>query len=236
MYKFVLPFLLASFLCVYVSNVAALEKVPLDEVQLNKFIEDTQRQMPATGQNHVALVWWVPLEYWISVVERDLDISDAQRETIFLSLKNISLLAAVQADLSESGELEFYSKETIQEDLVVKFRDSVADNKVITPIKNLDPNLSSLLNQIAPLLGAAMGNLGNNFHFFVFDDFEDGNRIMDPYEEGVLSIDLKSNTDFEMNTEIEMPLNSLYFPRMCPNGKEAHVSWKYCPWSGKEPK
>jgi len=235
MYRYFLTILLVIFFSLSATTLAALEKVPMDEIQLNKFIEDTQRQMPATGQNHVALVWWVPLEYWRSVVERDLDISDAQRETIFLSLKNISLLAAVQADLSESGELEFYSKKAIQEDLVVTYKNSVYDNKVMTPVSNLDPNLVNLLNQIAPLLGAAMGNLGNNFHFFVFDDISDGKRIMDPYEEGVLSINLKNNSDFEMNSEIEMPLNSLYFPRICPNGKEAHVSWKYCPWSGEEP-
>jgi hypothetical protein len=32
---------------------------------------------------------------------------------------------------------------------------------------------------------------------------------------------------------LETPLNSLFVPRTCPNGKPAHVSWKFCPWGGE---
>lgn len=235
MYKSLITGVLVIVTSVWITNLAASERVPLEDVQLNKFVEDTQRQMPATGQRHVALVWWVPFEYWKSVVERDLAISNAQKETIFLSLRNISLIAAVQADLSTSGESKFYSKKEIKKNLEVSFSNANYKDKVMTPIVKMDPNLNKLLNQIAPLLGAAMGNLGDNFHFFVFDDVLNGERVIDPYEEGLLSVGLKSSSDFSMSTNIEMPLNSLYFPRICPNGKEAHVSWKYCPWSGDEP-
>jgi len=223
-------------ICFFATELSALEQVPIEEVQLNKFVEDTQRKMPATGQRHVAQVWWVPLEYWRSVVGRDLAISDAQKETIFLSLRNISLLAAVQADLSTSGELEFYSKQEIEKNLAVTFSNADRKDKKLIPVNKLDPNLKTLLKQIAPLLRAAMGNLGDNFHFFVFDDVSDSGRTIDPYQQGLLSVDLKSKSEFAMNTEIEMPLDSLFYPRHCPNGKEAHVSWKFCPWSGEEPK
>jgi hypothetical protein len=43
-----------------------------------------------------------------------------------------------------------------------------------------------------------------------------------------------SNADAVHMAELELPLDSLFVPRLCPNGKPAHVSWDYCPWSGKK--
>ena len=61
---------------------------------------------------------------------------------------------------------------------------------------------------------------------------DDGKRILDPYQPGGLQVDLKRKNNQPLQAKIEFPLNSLYVPRRCPNGKPAHVSWKFCPWTG----
>jgi hypothetical protein len=80
-----------------------------------------------------------------------------------------------------------------------------------------------------------MGNLGKNFHFYVLSDKRNSShRLIDPYKKGLIEIQLMKNKDDLINAEIELPLNCLYVPRKCPNGKDAHISWSYCPWTGKK--
>ena len=57
--------------------------------------------------------------------------------------------------------------------------------------------------------------------------------MVDPYLQGLISVQIAKRNGDLMTADIEMPLNSLFVPRKCPNGKDAHISWKYCPWSGK---
>lgn len=79
-----------------------------------------------------------------------------------------------------------------------------------------------------------MGNLGSNMHFFVLADRNaNDERIIDPYEVNALRIGLKKSDGERLNVVLETPLNSLFVPRTCPNGKPAHVSWKFCPWGGE---
>ena len=219
----------------FVTSAFAVERMPIAEVSIDKILEDTQSQPPEAGDNHIALVWWVPLEYWQSIFARDDSISEVQKKALLESLGEISLLAIVQADITMLGAFEFYSKKEVENNLAVSFIDSTNKQEGMQPMQKLDSDLEILLGQIVPILGAAMGNMGNNFHFFVFNDLaESKQRLLDPYSKSTLKVQLKKKTGELMSTSVEMPLNSLFIPRVCPNGKEAHVSWKYCPWSGEK--
>ena len=92
-----------------------------------------------------------------------------------------------------------------------------------------------LIGSIAPALGATIGSLGDNLQFFVFNDQTlDRKRLMDPGLPGGLIVELTGKEGRSLQAEFEFPLNSLYVPRKCPNGKPAHISWRYCPWTGKK--
>jgi hypothetical protein len=79
-----------------------------------------------------------------------------------------------------------------------------------------------------------MGKFGNKVHFYVLNDRSKSLlRLLDPYRKGLISVQLANRNDDQITADIEMPLNALFVPRQCPNGKDAHISWKYCPWSGK---
>lgn len=92
-----------------------------------------------------------------------------------------------------------------------------------------------MLEMIKPVLGSAAGNLGLNMHFFVLDDNNtEKRRKMDPYQFGELNFQIGERNGELMKATLSLPLNSLYLPRKCPNGKDAHVTWEYCPWTGEK--
>ncbi len=97
-----------------------------------------------------------------------------------------------------------------------------------------DPDMQLLLDMMKPMLAQAMGNLGENFYFFPLPAFDnEDNRVLSPYENGKLRVTLQRGEETVV-LEIELPIDALFVPRICPNGKPAHVSWVYCPWSGEK--
>jgi hypothetical protein len=78
-----------------------------------------------------------------------------------------------------------------------------------------------------------MGRLGENLNFFVYEDQNKDGRVISPYSPGALKVTLAHKDGAALDPFVfELPLDSLYVPRHCPNGKPAHVSWVVCPWDG----
>ncbi len=216
------------------SFVNAAQKKPIAEIVTDDLTDETQVTAQGAGDNHVALAWWLPNEFWESLLARDSSTSDVDKKALLNSLSGVSLLAVVQANISNFGAFDFYSKEEIEKNMQVSFTDSKKLTRKLTPMQSVNSDLEIVLGIFKPILGAAMGNLGSNLHFYVLNDKANSStRLLDPYKEGELIIQLSQRNNTLMTAKIEMPLNSLFIPRLCPNGKEAHISWKYCPWTGK---
>lgn len=212
----------------------AAEKHPLENVDADAFVADTQVMLQGAGDSHVAFVWWVPHEFWISMLSRDATTSEADKKAMLDAMSGISLIAVVQADITSLGAFKFYSKTEIEEKMLISFTDAGGKSQRLSPLQTVKPDLEVVLSVFKPILGAAMGNLGNNMHFYVLNDkSKSSNRILDPYRKGNISIQLSKRNEDLMTADIEMPLNALFVPRKCTNGMDAHISWKYCPWSGK---
>ena len=212
----------------------AAEKKPLKDVDIDALSTDTQVTPQGAGANHVALAWWIPKEFWESISSRDATTSESDKKAMLDAMSSISLLAVVQADITAFGAFKFYSKEEIEKNLLISFSDADGKRQRLSPMQTIDPDLEVVLGVFKPILGGAMGNLGNNMHFYVLTDKSKSSlRLLDPYRKGQINIQLSRRDEVLMNASIEMPLNSLFFPRKCPNGKDAHISWKYCPWTGK---
>lgn len=219
----------------YISNSFALDRKDLASINLNEILKDTQAQPSNAGDKHLSLIWWVPFEYWASVFSRDSNINESLKKEMLGTLENYSILAVVQADISSFGAFNFYPNDHILKNLKVTYKNSNNKISIIKPTNSYSNDLKILLSQITPVLKAAMGNMGESFNFYIFDDKNTkGGRILDPYKNGLLKVDLKKSNKENINVSFETPLNSLFHPRLCPNGKPAHISWNYCPWSGKE--
>ncbi|PLX97552.1 MAG: hypothetical protein C0622_12820 [Desulfuromonas sp.] len=216
--------------CVY-----AAEKKTFSEIAVEDLTKETQALAKRTSTPHVALTWWIPYEYWQVSMSNDPTTSNEDKKAILDALSGVSLLAVVQADISKLGAFTYYTKEETEKNLQISVTGPDAIEHAIAPMQSINQDLEALLGILKPLLGGAMGNLGSNLHFYVLDDQTKGTgRCIDPYKKGFINIQLAQRNGSLINTELELPLNSLYVPRVCPNGKEAHISWKYCPWSGKQ--
>ena len=216
----------------------AAERKPLKEVDIDTFTDDVQVFLTGAGDNHVAFAWWCPIEYWESILSRDSTTSETDKKAMLDAITDVSLLAIVQADITHFGAFEFYSKEEIRNTMWVFYTDASGTKRRLSPMHTISSNLEILLSVFKPILGAAMGNMGNSMHFYVFNDrkfslMESSRRLIDPYQDGTINIQLVKRDGNLMHGEIEMPLNSLFIPRKCPNGKDAHISWKFCAWTGQ---
>lgn len=213
----------------------AAEKKPIKDVDTDAFTSDTQVTPKGAGDNHVALAWWIPNEFWESILSRDATTSESDKKALLGAMSGVSLLAVVQADISAFGAFKFYSKEEIENNMTLSYSGADSKKQRLSPVQTIDPDLEVVLGMFKPILGAAMGNLGNNMHFYVLNDRSKSfSRLLDPYRKGQINIQLAKRDKVLMDASIEMPINALFVPRKCPNGKDAHISWNYCPWTGKQ--
>jgi len=211
----------------------AVDKKPIEEVDTGSLARDAQTNPTGAGDDHISLAWWIPKEYWEVVLARDATTPPEGKKELLKTLSGVSLLAVVQGDVSPVGGFDFYSKEEVDKNLRITFS-SESGKKKLTIKEDIDPGLRDLLEVLKPILAGAMGNMGQNMHFYVLDDRSPRGRVIDPYAEGIIDVELASRDNRVLDGKIELPLNSLFIPRKCPNGKEAHISWKYCPWTGEK--
>lgn len=216
------------------STVYALEKKPISSISMDQLTEDTHLSA-SSGKGHINLVWWIPFEYWQVTLINLKTTPESDRKLILNTLRPYSLLMICQADIS-SGSFKFYSKNEIESKLDITFKSKNGSPIKLVPLKDIAPDLQIMLDTFKPILAAAaIENMGQNMHFFVLDDYDSTRkRKIDPYRFGTLNFRIGRRNGELMQTQLDFPLNSLYVPRKCPNGKEAHITWKYCPWTGVE--
>ena len=219
---------LALSLC---ANASAFEKKQPKDVDISAMTNETQRTSYAGG---VHLAWWIPPEYWEASLSRDANVTDAARKQVLDTLRGYSMLAVVQAEVGALGNFTFYERDAVIKGLKLELSDG-KDWASLVPLAEVPQKLAPLLKVLGPILSSAMGPMGQNMNFFVLDDQKKGGRLISPYEPGMLRITLSDNKGVKLEPLlIEFPLDSLYVPRRCPNGKPAHVSWMVCPWDGSK--
>ena len=223
----------AAALAIVATQAGALERKPFADVDTDALTRQTQVSSSDSVEQHLGLVWWIPQEFWRTVLANDMNTSEADKQVVLDAFSGVFVLALVQADISALGAFHFYTREEVAAGLDVQARSTGADAVFLAPMGQVKPDLELVLGFMKPMLTAAMGNLGNNMHFFVYEDAGAGGaRRIDPYEPGEVAVTLRTRDGRDYDSLLELPLDALYVPRTCPNGKAAHVSWRFCPWSG----
>lgn len=204
------------------------------DIDADVLASDLQKSAePTTGVN---LIWWIPVEFWKASMLQDKSISAKDSQELIRAFEPYTVVAAVRSDIGTFGTFRFHSKESLQKNMAVTYVNAKGEKRVMRPAKNPDAKVQMLLQIMKPILTAALGDLGSNFHFFIYADRdENGKRLVDPYKKGKLIVTL-ARTPGETGGTIEIgcPVNSLFVPRTCTAcKKEAHISWNFCPWCGK---
>lgn len=210
----------------------AADKKNLAEVKFVDFMKETQiTGFSEMQETHV--VWWIPVEYFELSLAQFKTMDSSETIKYITALQPYFVLAVSQADIGAFGNFEFYPQDVVLEGMEVSYEDSTGGVTIVSPYRDQEGSVSLYVDLMKPVFKAAMGNFGASLHFFIFPDVKgDSTRLVSPYTTGKLKVQLTTIGGRTLTAEIETPVNSLFVPRKCRNGKDAHVSWKYCPWTG----
>lgn len=226
-----MPCLLLALGTTFSLSAGAIDQKELKDVDVSEMTRETQKTIHTEG---VHLVWWIPPEYWAASIQGDQSMAAEQRKALMDIMEKYSMLAIVQAEVTPFGSFSFYDRETTIKGLKIEVSDGKS-SKTIKPLEKVPDELALLLKVLSPILEAALGNMGKNLNFFVLSDRVKGDRLISPYGHSTLTVTLTSKQGTPLGpANFEMPMDSLFVPRKCPNGKPAHVSWVVCPWDGTQ--
>jgi len=221
----------ALALCLVAANLGAAEMRAPTDVDSGTLTQELQRTSNDEG---VQVAWWMPAEFWAVALGNEKSLTPAQTEEVMKILRQYSFIAVVDGNVGGAA-VDFLDRETVAKSLTVEVVDAAGKTRKVVPIEPVPEDVKPLLGVLVPAMGAAMGNLGRNLHFFVFQDRVEDVRVFSPLDAGAVIVRLSSRDNRpEISLTIERPINSLLVPRLCANGKPAHVSWIYCPWDGKK--
>jgi hypothetical protein len=223
------PRLLLLLTSLVALNAHAIEPKALKDVDISALTTETQQTTNADG---VHIAWWIPPEFWQVAAMSNGGNPDSLKALNDIMSK-YSMLAIAQAEISPFGAFTFYDRDKVSQGLKIELTDG-KETQVLEPMKEVPDDLQMLLKIMAPMLESALGNMGKHINFFVLTDAAKEGRLISPYGNSRLAVTLTAKNGPLKPFVFEMPLNSLYVPRICPNGKPAHVSWVVCPWDGSK--
>jgi hypothetical protein len=219
-------------LCLLAASLsAAAEKRPVTEVDSAILTQELQRTSNDEG---IVVAWWMPAEFWAVALGNEKSLSAAQTEEVMKTLRQYTFIAVVDGEIGGAA-VDFRDREVVAKSLSVEVVDGAGKARKVVPVDPVPEDVKPLLTVLGPAMGAAMGNLGRNLHFFVFQDQVENARVFSPFEPGAVVVKLSGRAPRkDISLSIERPIDSLLVPRLCANGKPAHVSWNFCPWDGKK--
>jgi len=209
---------------------AAEKRAPVD-VDTAVLTQELQR---VSNDQGIVVAWWMPSEFWAVALGNEKQLTPAQLEDVMKILRQYTFIAVVDGEVGGAA-VDFRDRAAVAKSLSVEVMDGAGKGRKVVPVEPVPDDVQPLLQVLVPAMGAAMGNLGRNLHFFVFRDDEKDSRIFSPFDAGSVVVRLSGRENRQdISLSIERPIDSLLVPRLCANGKPAHVSWKFCPWDGKK--
>ncbi|WP_424101675.1 hypothetical protein [Moorena producens] len=221
---------LFTLMGLYTTPINALERRPIESIPTQELTKETMG-IKSNGDS-LKMAWYL------------------LPEAYGLPPQPVVLIAVVKAKMNPFGVTTFSSEIEAQRGLKVTYTNSKGIPRELVPVPKT-ADISNFVTFFKPFFSNFAGEFGEGMWFFTYKNVDlFGNPIVSPYEAGELKIDMgipeepsnieagELKIDMGIPEEssnialINFPLNSLFVPRVCPGGKPAHVSWKYCPWDG----
>ena len=222
------------FLLVVTAGQAA-ERKPYGDVSIDDLIAETQ--LSCESPDGINIYWYVPIEYWQVALAAEEDLAPEIRKQLFDALGEYMVLGVVRGDMTAFGTIRFHDRARVKSSISVNWAPEGGDLVPLSITEAKGSDAAEVLKMVGPMLSAAMGNLGENFHLFLIRDRDaEGNRVASPYERGVLRITAtKLGTDSAGTIEFRSPFDALHIPRHCAAcTKDMHITWNFCPWCGEK--
>jgi hypothetical protein len=194
-------------------------------VDVNTLTEETQKMHPAADR--LALVWWLPEEFWQATLAQDPTTTKAQGEQFMGMIRGYAMFVVVDGKIGPFGGITYKSEENIRGAIQVTDVHGGVHRPI--PADRVDPDAKVLMSVMKPILSNMIGKMGENMHFILFPAKDSaGRKIADPTKEGTLTLKLGADV-----YRWRLPLGSLLPAKSCPvDGERLNGAWKFCPWHG----
>lgn len=199
----------------------------IDNTSLTTLIEQTQLKSSQDG--NIKMMWWIPYQYWKISGKNSPAFQRELLNEWSLKFKDYLVIAVLDARVSKyTGTFTFKDREQIADSVYIR----LDDGKKVFPLKEnkIDDDIRDLLNRLPATLGASMGEMGRNFHFFVFDNRDKDNKLIVDVDK---KMKLEAGWTTLSNFTLRLPLDLAVPPKFCPVDRE-QLSGKfdYCPYHG----
>lgn len=180
----------------------------------------------------IAIVQWIPKEWWQLTLER-AGVPDVRIKEVLELFDPYMTFIMVHGRISSSGLPTFTSKSLLQDHVFL-------EDKAGHPYKPIDDEdvesgVRNAIIMIKPIFSNMLGQMGDNMNFFLFPaQTKDKEKAYEATREGEFAIRFKGVPDAgDQIFQWTLPLSSLVPAKICPKcRKKENGSWNYCPWCG----
>lgn len=189
------------------------------QVDIDDLLSETLKLSP--DPDRLTQVMWLPVQFWETLFHQDPSLSADEVNEIVNAFKDYVIVMVLDGKIGFFGSVTYASEEDIISNLRILNNYGVAHSPLDERFVNRD--VRNMVNIFKPILGAMLGELGDNMYMFIFSS------------EG---IDTTSDGDFYIQLREEqyswrLPLASLFEPRTCPTcNTQLSGVYSFCPWDG----
>jgi hypothetical protein len=205
-------------LCVFFLGSSAARATDMQQL-----VQETQQM--SHESEHLALVWWIPQEFWETSLNANPNVTPAARKQMLSALEDFQIVALFRARAGANGLTEVPPKE----DMLANARFDL-NGKTIEPLDpaKISAGAQALVATIKPLLGGMLGQLGQGMQLVVYPSKLDGKRLIDPNKPGGFQY-----TFYDQRFHWRLPLASLLPKKMDPTTKEEFPgNFDFNPYTG----
>jgi len=195
------------------------------KIELNALISETQKS--SDKPNAMSLIWWIPEEFWLASAAQDPSFTEAQVKEILKTLQSYTIIGVVDGKIGTFGGVTYTSEAYIRSNIVLVGTDGMRYSPISDQMISADAK--NLISMLKPVISNMLGEMGANFHFFLFPaQNKQGQKIAKANEHGILRV-LLANEEYRWR----LPLSALLPPVFCSKcGEKCSGGWEYCPWCG----
>ena len=187
----------------------------------------TESMVNNTDGMNLHLAWYLADEFWLYVVNANPDIAGTEAaEAMYDMVSEYNFVAVVIGKNTGAG-FSFASEEKMRKSMFLEGQDGKRHRPIGTD--EMDYELLLMLDVFRPIMGQFLGELGENFNFFVFEKSNDiGELIFDPIADQDVTLNAEG-----VSFTWSLPMSALIPKKRCPEDAELmNGTWNYCPIHG----
>lgn len=211
---------ICTLLCSTVSGIPAAAAV--DSQKLAQEV-----QISRQDEKGLRVVFWMNREFWDASMASTVPSAE-QRATVLKRLDGYEIVAVLETKASTMGVLLGTSRDELMKKVSLQ-----TGTVTLKPLSDdqLSAEMQEFLKNMQPMMGAIMGQLGQNLHMLVFKGIDvAGRRLLDPLQPGSFKV-LLGDEAFAFRLPLGSLLPTTYDAE---TGEQFPGNYLYSPYSGRK--